>query len=69
MGILNDAIREHLDLKRKHGATLPDLMQVTGWQAHSVRGFISGTLKKRMGLTVTSQKPANGERRYRIESA
>lgn len=56
-------------LKRKSGATLPDLMHATGWQAHSVRGFISGTLKKRMGLTVTSEKPANGERRYRIESA
>ncbi|MBT6511435.1 MAG: DUF3489 domain-containing protein [Rhodospirillaceae bacterium] len=34
-----------------------------GWQTHSVRGFISGTLKKRMGLAVTSDKPAKGERR------
>lgn len=56
-------------LRRKNGATLPDLMQATAWQTHSVRGFISGTLKKRMGLTVTSEKRANGERRYRIESA
>lgn len=56
-------------LKRKSGATITDLMQATGWQAHSVRGFISGTLKKRMGMAVTSGKPTNGERRYRIEGA
>jgi len=54
-------------LGRKNGATVPNLIDATGWQPHSIRGFISGTLKKRMGLTVTSDKPANGERRYRIE--
>jgi hypothetical protein len=53
-------------LRRKNGATIDDLMSTTAWQAHSVRGFLSGTIKKRMGLTVTSDKPANGERRYRI---
>jgi hypothetical protein len=53
-------------LNRKNGATISNLMSATGWQAHSVRGFISGAVKKRMGLTVTSDKPANGERRYRI---
>lgn len=48
------------------GATLADLMQATGWQAHSVRGAISGTLKKRLGLGITSETDADGLRRYRI---
>jgi len=39
-------------LRREGGATLADLMHATGWQAHSVRGFISGTLRKKLGLTV-----------------
>jgi hypothetical protein len=39
-------------------------MKVTGWQAHSVRGFISGTLGKKMGLTVKSEKRENGSRVY-----
>ena len=43
-------------LKRKDGATLKELMKATGWQAHSVRGFLSGTVGKKMGLTVTSTK-------------
>lgn len=54
-------------LKRRRGATIDQLMEATGWQAHSVRGFLSGTLRKRMGLTVISEKSANGERRYRID--
>ncbi len=41
-------------------------MQVSGWQAHSVRGFLSGTAKKRLGLTVESFREADGVRRYRI---
>ncbi|MCG6122858.1 MAG: DUF3489 domain-containing protein [Microvirga sp.] len=52
-------------LSRDAGATLPDLMAASGWQAHSVRGFLSGTLKKKCGLTVASEK-ADGIRRYRI---
>ena len=40
-------------LKRKSGASLEELQRSSGWQAHSVRGFLSGTLKKRMGLMVT----------------
>ncbi len=43
-------------LQRSGGATLNDLMKVTHWQAHSVRGFLSGTLRKKMGLAVTSTK-------------
>ena len=54
-------------LKRKDGASLADLMKATDWQAHSVRGFISGTLNKKMGLTVISVKGEDGERRYSIK--
>src|SRR5450759_1364270 len=53
-------------LRREHGATLADIMSATGWQAHSVRGFISGGLGKKMGLTVESFKRTDGERAYRI---
>ncbi len=53
-------------LKRKKGATIEDIVEATGWQAHSVRGAISGTLKKKLGLMVTSEKPDDGPRRYRI---
>jgi len=41
-------------------------MRATGWQAHSVRGFISGTVGKKMGLRVESAKSENGERSYAI---
>ena len=54
-------------LKRKEGATLTEIMAATGWQAHSVRGFVSGTLGKKMGLTVLSTKGENGERTYSIK--
>lgn len=53
-------------LKRPEGATLVDVMATTGWQAHSVRGFISGALGKKMGLTVESFKTENGARAFRI---
>jgi hypothetical protein len=53
-------------LERKGGATLAEVMQATGWQAHSVRGFISGTLGKKMGLTVTSTKCEDGARVYSV---
>ena len=55
-------------LKRSGGATGKDLMKATGWQAHSVRGFISGVLGKKMGLTVTSTKIEDRERRYSLKS-
>ena len=54
-------------MKQPGGATLHAIMNATGWQAHSVRGFISGTLGKKMGLTVLSTKDENGERTYRIQ--
>ncbi len=56
-------------LKRKKGATIEEIVEATGWQAHSVRGAISGTLKKKLGLMVTSEKPDDGARRYRIVAA
>jgi hypothetical protein len=53
-------------LKRPNGATLAEIMKATNWQAHSVRGFISGSLGKKMGLTLESAKRENGERVYSI---
>ena len=55
-------------LKRSGGATSADLIKATGWQAHSVRGFISGVLGKKMGLKVGSTKVKDGERRYSLKS-
>jgi len=55
-------------LRRSGGATSADLMKATGWQAHSVRGFISGVLGKKMGLKVASIKVEDGERRYSLKS-
>jgi len=49
-------------LKRAGGATGKELMKVTGWPPHSVRGFLSGTVGKKMGLTLRSVKGENGER-------
>ncbi|AWC21315.1 hypothetical protein CO731_00764 [Aminobacter sp. MSH1] len=49
------------------GATMETLMEVTGWQAHSVRGFLSGTVKKKLGLTLLSEAGKDGVRRYRID--
>ncbi len=47
-------------------ATLPQLMAATGWQKHSVRGFLSGTLNKKMGLKLSSSKNEAGERLNRM---
>ena len=55
-------------LKRPGGASLQQLQKATGWQAHSVRGFLSGTLKKKMGLRVHSAKLPDGRRTYRVTS-
>jgi hypothetical protein len=56
-------------LRQPRGASLSELMTATGWHAHSVRGVISGTLKKRLGLAVQTDIAADGVRRYRIASA
>ena len=55
-------------LKRPGGATAKELMRATGWQPHSVRGFLSGTVGKKMGLTVTSVKGEDGERSYSVKA-
>lgn len=55
-------------LRRQGGATLEELMSATGWQAHSIRGFISGALGKKMGLAVGSAKREDGGRLYSIRS-
>jgi hypothetical protein len=52
-------------LRRKQGATIAAVMQATGWQPHSVRGFLAGVVRKKLGLTLVSEK--TGEQRvYRI---
>jgi hypothetical protein len=53
-------------ISRPDGATLAEIMKVTNWQAHSVRGFISGNLGKKQGLKVASVKNDSGERSYTL---
>ena len=53
-------------LRLTKGATLTELMEATGWQAHSVRGFLSGALGKKMGLALESNKGEDGQRFYKI---
>ena len=53
-------------LRRPKGATLQEIMKATGWQAHTVRGFVSGTLIKKQGLKVESFRSEEKERTYRI---
>ena len=55
-------------LKRPGGVTLKALMKATGWQPHSIRGFLSGTLGKKMGTPVESFQCDAGERAYRLSS-
>ena len=52
-------------LRRADGATIDEVASATGWQRHTVRGVFSGTLKKKLGLTVASAKEERG-RVYRI---
>jgi Protein of unknown function (DUF3489) len=53
-------------IRQPEGATLAAIREATGWQAHSVRGFLSGTLGKKMGLKVESAKRADGQRVYTL---
>lgn len=55
-------------LRRKDGATMAEIAKATDWQNHSIRGFISGHVTKKMGLVVESTKTEQGERRYKITS-
>jgi len=54
-------------LARAKGATLEELMEATGWQAHSVRGFISGTLGKKLKMKIDSFRTDKGDRDYRVK--
>lgn len=51
-------------LRQSGGATLQELMAATGWQAHSVRGFLSGTVRKKMGLALASKPGEDNVWRY-----
>jgi hypothetical protein len=53
-------------LRRAEGASMPQLMLALSWQKHSVRGAISGTLRKKKNLHVHVEKPTSGEPIYRI---
>jgi hypothetical protein len=53
-------------MKRKEGATLAEIAKATDWQNHSIRGFVSGHVTKKLGLKVESTKTEKGERTYRI---
>lgn len=51
-------------LRRQEGVSIAEICMATGWQPHSARGFLSGALKKRLGINVISEKAETGQRRY-----
>jgi len=55
-------------MRRKEGVTLAEIARATDWQNHSVRGFVSGQVIKKLGLKVESTKSESGGRTYRIVS-
>lgn len=56
-------------LRAEGGATIDEIVEATGWQPHTVRGAMSGALKKKLGLEVTSEKVADRGRVYRLETS
>ncbi len=55
-------------LQRPAGVTIAEAVKATGWQPHTVRGAISGALRKRLGLSVVSARSEKGVRSYKIPS-
>ena len=53
-------------LRRPEGATVEQIAEAMGWQRHTVRGTMAGALKKKLGLSITSEKVHGGHRTYRI---
>ncbi|MEM6537554.1 MAG: DUF3489 domain-containing protein [Pseudomonadota bacterium] len=55
-------------LQRKSGATLTDITERTGWQAHTARGFLSGVVRKKLGLPIETEVMKSGRTRYFLRS-
>ncbi|WP_374331998.1 DUF3489 domain-containing protein [Aestuariivirga sp.] len=53
-------------LRRPKGATLAEIVEATGWQQHTIRGAMAGALKKKLGLTITSEKDDSRGRVYKL---
>jgi hypothetical protein len=53
-------------LQLARGATVAQIMELTGWQSHSVRGFLSAVVRKKLKLDLASEVGKDGQRRYRI---
>lgn len=53
-------------LAQPEGASIEEMMRATDWQQHSIRGFLAGTVKRKLGLELRSSKPDGEDRRYRI---
>ena len=68
-GVLSRSIMRALMIERlstPEGATISEIVSITGWKSHTVRGAIAGALKKKMGLTILSEKDESRGRIYRI---
>lgn len=55
-------------LRAEGGATIDEIVAALEWQAHTVRGVLSGALKKKLGLTITSEKVAGRGRVYKLSA-
>ena len=56
-------------LKRPEGVTIAQIGEITGWLNHTTRGFFAGAVKKKLGMTITTHNPPQGDRVYRVETA